>query len=166
MKVLVWVAEATWPACVDLTNEMFPDADVTLLAVVAEDLAALASDARSGLWGRQGKRGSSDAGLMKFARESAETIITAASQRLGRPASPSILEGRPERVVTAASKDANVLILARDGDLSRLGPHSLGKDTRFVVDHAPCSVMLAWPTARPPALESIPPPPKQTPPQR
>jgi Na+/H+ antiporter NhaD/arsenite permease-like protein len=40
----------------------------------------------------------------------------------------------------------------------RLGPHSLGPVTRFVVDHAPCAVLLAWP-ALAPGVASIPPPP-------
>jgi hypothetical protein len=53
--------------------------------------------------------------------------------------------------------------VARDGDRSRLGPHSLGHATRFVVDHAPCSVLLVWPD-EPPGLESIPPPPPPPPP--
>lgn len=47
MKVLVWIAEATWPACVDAVDELFPDADVTLLAALPGDLAAQASGART-----------------------------------------------------------------------------------------------------------------------
>jgi hypothetical protein len=34
---------------------------------------------------------------------------------------------------------------------------SLGHATRFVVDHAPCAVMLVWPRETP-AIDSIPPP--------
>jgi hypothetical protein len=49
-------------------------------------------------------------------------------------------------------------MVARDGDHSRLGPHSLGPATRFVVDHAPCVVLLVWPD-EPSGIESIPPPP-------
>jgi predicted nuclease with TOPRIM domain len=37
--------------------------------------------------------------------------------------------------VTAAA-GADLLILARDGDRTRLGRKSLGKTARFVVDHA------------------------------
>jgi hypothetical protein len=39
-----------------------------------------------------------------------------------------------------------------------LGPRSLAPPTRFVVDHAPCRVLLAWPQPIP-DLESLPPPP-------
>ncbi|MGF1424961.1 hypothetical protein [Kitasatospora sp. LaBMicrA B282] len=39
-----------------------------------------------------------------------------------------------------------LLILARDGDRAHHpGPHSLGPAGRFVVDHAPCPVLLVWP---------------------
>jgi hypothetical protein len=39
-----------------------------------------------------------------------------------------------------------LLIVARDGDRSRLGPKSLGHHTRFVVDHAPCPCCSSGPT--------------------
>jgi hypothetical protein len=51
-----------------------------------------------------------------------------------------------------------VLVLARDGDRERLGPRSLGPATRFVIDHAPCRVLLIWPDTVP-ELGTIPPPP-------
>ena len=47
--------------------------------------------------------------------------------------------------MVAAIGDASLLVVARDGDRSRVGPHSLGRATRFVVDHAPCAVLLIWP---------------------
>jgi hypothetical protein len=49
--------------------------------------------------------------------------------------------------------------VARDGDQSRLGPKSLGKEVRFVVDHAPCPVLLIWPAAAP-SVASLPPHPR------
>jgi len=48
--------------------------------------------------------------------------------------------------------------VARDGDRTRLGPKSLGKTTRFVVDHAACPVLLVWPESAP-GVATIPPPP-------
>lgn len=157
MKVLVWIAEATWPACVDAVNDLFPDAEVTLLAALPGDLAEQASGARTGLWGRGSGR---DPGVRvtEIAREATRQLLDAASQRLGRPATIVLREGRVEREVTAAAADTDVLVLARDGDLSRLGPRSLDRHTRFVVDHAPCRVMLVWP-GQAPGLASIPPPP-------
>jgi nucleotide-binding universal stress UspA family protein len=63
----------------------------------------------------------------------------------GRPCERLEVAGRPERAVVAASVQADLLILARDGDRKRLDPQSLGKATRFVVDHAACPVLLVWP---------------------
>jgi hypothetical protein len=51
-------------------------------------------------------------------------------------------------------------VVARDGDRSRLGPHSLGHATRFVVDHAPCDVLVVWPDGSP-GTEPAPPPPSR-----
>ncbi len=47
--------------------------------------------------------------------------------------------------MTAAAVDADLLVLCRDGDRSRPGPHSLGPVTRFISDHATCPVLLVWP---------------------
>ncbi|MYR60315.1 universal stress protein, partial [Streptomyces sp. SID625] len=66
--------------------------------------------------------------------------------------------GRVEREVVAAAEDADLLVLARDGERARLGPHSLGPAVRFAVDHAPCPVLLVWPEAAP-DLTTLPPPP-------
>lgn len=157
MKVLVWVAEATWPACVDAVGELFPDAEVTLLAALPGDLAERASGARTGLWGR-GSRSDPGARVTEIAREASRAMLDAAASRFGGSPTTQLLHGRVEREVTAAAAQADVLVLARDGDLSRLGPRSLDRHTRFVVDHAPCRVLLVWPGGAP-GLASIPPPP-------
>src|SRR4029079_16835949 len=53
MRVLVWVAEGTWPGCIDAARELLPEAaDVTLLHVTGEDMAAAARGAFAGLLGR------------------------------------------------------------------------------------------------------------------
>ena len=72
------------------------------------------------------------------------------------------IQGSTERAVVAASAQADLLVVARDGDRARLGPKSLGKETRFVVDHAACPVLLVWPEAAP-DVDTIPPPPRHTP---
>jgi nucleotide-binding universal stress UspA family protein len=77
--------------------------------------------------------------------EAAESVLTAAERRLDRECRLATRWGRPEREVVAACADADLLVLARDGDRLVLGPRSLGHATRFVVDHAPCSVLLLWP---------------------
>ncbi|MFD8804728.1 universal stress protein, partial [Streptomyces sp. NPDC059597] len=81
-----------------------------------------------------------------------------APPRLGRPCVREERSGRVEREVVAAAEGADLLVLARDGDRTRLGPHSLGPASRFTVDHAPCPVLLVWPD-RAPSLRTLPPPP-------
>ncbi|MGW2741638.1 universal stress protein [Streptomyces sp. NPDC001450] len=66
--------------------------------------------------------------------------------------------GRAEREMVAAADGADLLVPARDGDRSRLGPHRLGPAVRFAVDHAPCPVPPVWPEPAP-HLGMIPPPP-------
>jgi nucleotide-binding universal stress UspA family protein len=103
---------------------------------------------------RRGPEASIDA----LSAEAVAGLLDRAQQRLGRPATTEQRTGRVEREVVAATADAVLLICARDGDRSRLGPRSLGPATRFVVDHVPCPVLLVWP-GEAPDLESIPPPP-------
>ncbi|MFJ1549852.1 universal stress protein [Streptomyces sp. NPDC088246] len=82
----------------------------------------------------------------------------AAADRLGRPAVRLQAHGRAEEEVVRAAEGAGLLICARDGDRHRPGPRSLGPATRFVVDHAPCPVLLVWPQP-PPGVGSLPPQP-------
>ncbi|GAA1810202.1 universal stress protein [Planosporangium flavigriseum] len=156
MKILVWLAEGTWEACVDAARDLL-DGQVTLLHVIDESLAAAIAAPPTALLGRGTPPATTD--LLAAAQQA---LLDAGAARLGRPAARLPRHGRPEREVVAASADADVLVLARDGDRSRLGPRSLGHATRFVVDHAPCQVLLVWPD-QPPALTTVPPPPPNGP---
>ncbi|MGA8456906.1 MAG: universal stress protein, partial [Streptosporangiaceae bacterium] len=90
-------------------------------------------------------------------------LLEAAARALGRPCTTMERRGRVEREVVAAAEGADLLVLARDGDDTRLGPKSLGPASRFVVDHAPCPVLLVWPRETPGAGSIPPPPPPQHP---
>ena len=63
----------------------------------------------------------------------------------------------PYSVLPAAGMNLRPFF-ARDGDRTHLGPRSLSPATRFVVDHAPCPVLLVWPET-PSAITTIPPAP-------
>ncbi|MEU5376446.1 universal stress protein, partial [Streptomyces sp. NPDC005968] len=89
----------------------------------------------------------------------AQELLDTAERHLGGPARQVLVRGRTERRVVEAATGADLLVCARDGDRSRLGPHSLGPMTRFVVDHAPCPVLLVWPEEAPPTELPPPPPP-------
>jgi nucleotide-binding universal stress UspA family protein len=160
-SVYVWVCEGTWRATVDAALDLAPPgARFTLLHVTPAEVPDAVHGAYAGLFGRGGR----DPGtrLEEMAATSASGLLAAAAARLrqglGQDCERLEIAGRAERAVVAASAQADLLIVARDGDRSRLGPKSLGKITRFVVDHAACPVLLVWPGSAP-DVASIPPPP-------
>jgi nucleotide-binding universal stress UspA family protein len=149
MRALVWIVDDTWEATVDEAAAFLPaDAEVTLLHVAPTDVESVAHGARHGLLGRprHHPHGPPPEPLRQISDEAAETLLAAARERLGRDAITERRRGRVEREVVAAADDADVLVLARDGDRTRPGPHSLGPAARFVVDHATCRVLLVWAT--------------------
>jgi nucleotide-binding universal stress UspA family protein len=158
-KVLVWLTEATWRAAVDAVADLAPEpSSVTLLHVTPSDPPDVAHAAYLGLLGR-GAAGRDPRGrIADISASSAAELLDAAAERLGRPCERTARTGRTEREVVGAAEGADLLIMARDGDRSRLGPKSLGKETRFALDHAPCPVLLVWPESAP-AVGTMPPPP-------
>ncbi|MGH3197309.1 MAG: universal stress protein [Streptosporangiaceae bacterium] len=159
-SVYIWVCEGTWRATVDAALSLAPaDSRYTLLHVTSAEVPDAARGAYAGLFGR-GHRAGHDPGarLDEMAVVSAGDLLEAAARRLGRDCERLEIQGRPERAVVTASEEADLLIVARDGDRSRLGPKSLGKITRFIVDHAACPVLLVWPESAP-GVATIPPPP-------
>jgi len=155
VKIVVWVTEGTWQACVDAARDLTAE-QVVLLHVIDPDSIEAVTGARAGLLGRAIPAVS--AGLADALAAAQADLLRAAEDRLGRAATSLGRSGRVEREVVAACADTDLLVLARDGDHTRLGPRSLGRATRFVVDHAPCQVLLVWPD-RPPELATLPPPP-------
>jgi nucleotide-binding universal stress UspA family protein len=160
MRVVVWLVEGTWQGCLDATAPQLPrDAHVALLHVTPSDVAEVAGAASAGLLGRALRGHRAVRRIEEIEDEAASAILTGAVERLGRDAELLQRRGRVEReVVGAVAHGVDLLVVARDGDRSRLGPHSLAPATRFVVDHAPCAVLLVWPD-EPPGIESMPPPP-------
>ncbi len=155
MNVLAWIAPGTWPAVIEALRRR-PDSDSLTLVAAADPGEALPPGAFAGLLGR-GRREPRD-GAQALSTEQATALLAQAQEALGRPCRTTSLSGPTERVITAAAADADWLIIARDGDRSRLGPHSLGRHARFVIDHAPCTVELIWPE-KIPDLATIPAPP-------
>ncbi|MGW0416871.1 universal stress protein, partial [Streptomyces collinus] len=53
MRVIAWLVEGTWPACVDAVRAHAPrDAEVVLLHVTGPDVSGVAHGAFAGLLGR------------------------------------------------------------------------------------------------------------------
>lgn len=160
MAVVVWLTEGTWAACVDATRLLAPTSDVALLHVTSDDVAEAAHTAYRGLLGCGHSERDPGARLEELAARAAAGLLDAAAVRIGRPVIRVERHGRVEREIVKAAQDAKLRVVARDGDRSRLGPHSLGPQTRFVVDHAPCPLLLVWPEAAPDVTS--PPPPHKT----
>jgi nucleotide-binding universal stress UspA family protein len=158
MRAVIWIAEETWEACVQHARELVPEqADVTLLHVAPSDVEELAAAGPAGLLGRRRPRPPHERDLRTVSDEEARQLLDAARILLGRDCATVARRGRVEREVVAACADADLLLAARDGE-RRLGPKSLGPRARFIVDHAPCTVVLVWPQ-EPPGIDTIPPPP-------
>jgi nucleotide-binding universal stress UspA family protein len=134
MRIVAWIREDGWESVIEAVAQQ-PSSVITLLHV-AEPVHP-----GPGLLGRHPPR----ARYAEIAGAAAEELLDAAEQRLAtetklhRVAVP----GRPEDIVVGACEHADLLVLARSGH--HPGPHSLEHATRFVVDHAPCTVLLTWP---------------------
>lgn len=163
MAVIVWIVEGTWPACVDTARTQVPEgSEIVLLHVTGHESPGAAHGAFAGLLGRGHPERDPGTRMEQLAADSARELLEQAAGRLGRDCARVERSGRVEREVVAAADGADLLIVARDGDRSHLGPKSLGPASRFVVDHAPCPVLLVWPETAP-GLSSIPAPPPHPP---
>jgi nucleotide-binding universal stress UspA family protein len=127
-RVLVWVAPAGWEACVDAAKAL-PDAELTLIQV-----AEAPPGPPGGLLGRRPP---------PHELPPVDDLLDDAAARLGRPAARLAPAGRPEHAVVEAAAGFDLLVLSRTN--TQIGPHSLGHAARFVVDHAPCAVLLVRP---------------------
>lgn len=157
--VIIWIVEGTWRSVIDAARELGPaGARLVLLYVTPEEVPGAGHGAYAGLLGRGRPDRDPGTRMEALADTSAGELLDAAARRLGAPCTRAERRGRVEREVVLAADGADLLILARDGDRSRLGPKSLGRASRFVVDHAPCPVLLVWPDSTP-GVETIPPPP-------
>jgi nucleotide-binding universal stress UspA family protein len=137
LSVLAWITESGWEACVEAVARLEP-AEVTLLHVATTELP-----------GPRGRRHEAVmARMSELAGEAAQALLDDAAERLGEDVTSYTLaaSGLPEDVVMQAAADVDLLVLVRDS--RHPGPHSIGHAARFVVDHAPCDVMVIWPAER------------------
>lgn len=156
MRVTAWIAPGTWPAVVDALRDHHGDDEISLVAA-ADPAEVMPPGMERSLMGR-GRRRRPPGETTRMATEQAEELLRRAATRLGRDARTAVLTGRTERAVIGAADGADWFVMARDGDRSRLGPSSLGRAARFIIDHAPCTVELIWPEEAP-ELDTIPPAP-------
>jgi nucleotide-binding universal stress UspA family protein len=146
MRALIWIVEETWQATVAAAAAFLPTgADITLLHVRASDTETVARGARDALLGRPHRTAA--VSLDAICEQSARKLLADAQAALGREAALDARCGRIEHEVVAAAGTADLLVLARDEDHTHPGPRSLGPTARYVVDHAPCAVILVWPNS-------------------
>jgi nucleotide-binding universal stress UspA family protein len=146
MRALVWIVEETWQATVAAAAAFLPaGARITLLHVRASDTETIAHAARDALLGRPHRPATES--FDTISEQSARQLLAEAQTALGREAVLDARSGRIEHEVVAAAETMDLLVLARDKDHTHPGPRSLGPTARYVVDHAPCAVLLVWPGA-------------------
>lgn len=155
--MIVWVAESTWHSCGDAARRLAPPvARIVLLHVTPQEVPGAAHGAYAGLLGRGHPERDPGRRVEELAAASAAELLEAAARRLARPRNQMQRQGRAEREVVAAAEGADLLILARDGDRSRLGPKSLGPASRFAVDHARARFCWSGPASHPASAISHP----------
>jgi len=148
MRIVAWIREDGWESVIDALAGQ-DASEITLLHVAAPVHPG------PGMLGRHAKPGR----YAEIAGAAAEGLLADAETRFaalreeiaageaGAGRLPRIhriaVPGRPEDIVTGACEHADLLVMARSG--LHPGPHSLEHETRFVVDHAPCTVLLTWP---------------------
>ena len=111
MTVIAWIAEGTWPACVDAARAYAPQGeDIILLHVSGDDVPGIARGSYAGLLGRRDPGRDPGARVEGLAAASAAELLDAAAGRLGRPCTRLERSGRTEREVVAAAEGAGLLI--------------------------------------------------------
>ena len=156
MTVIAWIVEAPGPLARMPPAPTRPRAPASsCYTSPAPQVSGAAHGAYAGLLGRARPERDPGTRLEHLAAASAGQLLAAAAERLGRPCTHAERSGRVKREVVAAAKGADLLVLARDGDRTHLGPRSLGPASCFIIDHPPCPVLLVWPA---PSVATIPPP--------
>lgn len=149
MRVLAWITEGGWEAAIDAVATLHAS-EVTLVHVDTVDLP-----------GRGFRHEQVMERMHALAGEAALALLEDAEERLGRTTDKRAESGAAETVVYELAQAHDVLVVARDG--RHIGPHSIGHDQRWVIDHAPCAVLIAWPEGAPDPHDE-PPKPKPKPP--
>jgi hypothetical protein len=151
VRVLAWITEGGWEAAIDAVKTL-QARSVTLVHVDTVDVP-----------GRGHRHEQVMERMHALAGEAALALLEDAEERLGRATTKHAEQGVAETIVYALAHDHDVLVVARDG--RHIGPHSIGHDQRWVIDHAPCTVILAWPAGAPDPRDE-PPKPKPKPPPK
>ncbi len=151
MHVLCAVGQRGGPQLVRRVVEMlFAGSELLLLHVVdtgpRHDLKHLIGSLRHGPAGAS-ERESELHAAEESAGKAALAETQEAAQAAGFSARTSLAWGRPEEIILQLAESENVSLIcirAREGAEGHphIGPASVGHTARFVLDHAPCDVLL------------------------
>ena len=151
MRVLCAVGQRGGPELVQRVAEILSaGAELLLLHVVdtgpRHDLKHLIGQLRHGPARGPGREGELHAAEESAGRTSLGETQEAA-QAAGFAARTSLVWGRPEEVILQVAESEKVSLIcisAREGAEGHphIGPASVGHTARFVLDHAPCDVLL------------------------
>lgn len=111
------------------------------------DLAQLSGPLRFGPRASDTRHGQAIAAAEEAAARVSLDEAAGAARALGVEAATRLERGRPEQVLLAVAREvqaALVVVRANDHAEGRpfVGPASMGHVARFVLDHAPCDVLL------------------------
>lgn len=155
MAVIAWIVEGAWPACVDAARTHAPEgAEIVLLHVTGHEIPGIAHGAFAGLLGRGHPERDPGTRLEHLAAIAANQLLQAAADRLGRPCTRIERTGRVEQEVVVAAQGAELLIVARDGDRSRLGPKAWARPAASSSTTPPARYCLCGPNQRPDSAAS------------
>jgi hypothetical protein len=141
---MVWINPgAAWESAVDAAARLGDDEVILLLVTEIQGGERPGDDALAELLRPLGHEPDS-------AEDHAAALFDEAEARMGRPVRRLWERGVAAHEVVAAAKATDLLVCVRDGAPGGRGPESLGPAVRFVVDHAPCEILLVWPGGEPP----------------
>jgi nucleotide-binding universal stress UspA family protein len=151
MRVLCAVGLRSGPELVQRVAEILKAGSELLLVHVVDtgphhDLKHLIGSLRHGPAGDPGRETELHA-AEESAGKAALVETQEAVQAVGFTTSTSLVWGRPEAVILQIAEDEKVSLIsmwAREGagGHPHIGPASVGHTARFVLDHAPCDVLL------------------------
>ncbi|MDQ1065149.1 hypothetical protein [Streptomyces canus] len=95
MRVVVWITEGTWPACVDATlTRAGAGEEIVQLYVYDDTLAETAHGAFAGLLGRGHPERGPGHHIEQLSESAGRDLLDSTARQLGRPARTLLTHGR------------------------------------------------------------------------
>ena len=151
MRVLCCIGQRSGPELVRRVAQVVGGSpELLLLRVIdtrrRDDLAHLATPLGHGPRGGPHREQEIEAAEAAAAQAALDEALQTAEE-VGLQAGVAIERGKPEQVIVRVAEQVSTTLIAirareRPEAHPRLGPPSVGHTARFVLDHAPCDVLL------------------------